>query len=69
MEWIEIRARTRFCALPNLASPPPGRPIDRYASPQLTAGASMVSVFVVGNVLWFNATVRLLYLVSLAIVA
>ena len=23
MEWIEIRARTRFCALPNLASPPP----------------------------------------------
>lgn len=29
----------------------------------------MVSVFVVGNVLWFNATVWLLYLVSLAIVA
>ena len=68
MEWIEIRAKTRFCALPNLASPP-GRPIDRHASPQLTAGALMVSVFVVGNVLWFNATVWLLYLVSLAIVA
>jgi hypothetical protein len=48
---------------------PPGRPIDRHASPQLTAGASMVSVFVVGNVLWFNATVSLLYFVSLAIVA